>query len=159
MVRHWSGVTAGGRPSSILDRNRTATMHIQRLQMEQDVFNAVVVGAFKLSLAEIQFIELLAEAVRCGATKILIDGEEITGNPTQFERFLYGEFVAEAVKRLGAETVPVFAYVLHEPVLDPMRFGETVALNRGMNLKVFDDYDLAIDWLGVIPLDYESKNC
>ena len=149
MVRHWSGLTAGGRPSSILDRNRTATMHIQRLQMEQDVFNAVVVGAFKLSLAEIQFIELLAEAVRCGATKILIDGEEITGNPTQFERFLYGDFVALAtVDVMKKHKMRLrFAYVIHEPVRDPERYGETVAVSRGMDVKTFEGKNEALEWL------------
>ena len=82
----------------------------------------------------------------------------MSGEPLTIERFLYGEFVAEAVKKLGVEAIPVFAYVLHEPVLDPMRFGETVALNRGMNLKVFDDYDSALEWLGVVPIDFESKS-
>ena len=91
-------------------------MHIQRLQVEQGIFKAIVVGEFKLSLAEIQFIELLAEAVRFRATKILIDGEQITGNPTQFERFLYGDFVALAtVDVMKKHKIRLrFAYVIHE---------------------------------------------
>jgi hypothetical protein len=32
-----------------------------------------------------------------------------------------------------------FAYVIHEPVRDPARFGETVTVNRGMKVKTFND--------------------
>ncbi len=40
-----------------------------------------------------------------------------------------------------------FAHVLKEPVLDPQRFGETVALNRGMNVRTFDNLEDALAWL------------
>ena len=68
------------------------------------------------------------------------------------ERFCYGEFTARAVAEYALRNgcpSPEFAYVLHIPVLDPNRFGETVALNRGMRIKVFDDLDVARDWLGI----------
>ena len=71
-------------------------MYIRQLQVEQGVFNAVLVGEFELDLAQTQFVELLEEAVKRGATKVLIDGRQCTGNPTDFERFLYCEFVAWA---------------------------------------------------------------
>jgi hypothetical protein len=44
---------------------------------------------------------------------------------------------------------PAFAYVLKEPVLDPQRFGQTVAVNRGMNVKTFDNVEQARTWLGL----------
>jgi hypothetical protein len=34
-------------------------------------------------------------------------------------------------------------------VLDPKRLGETVAVNRGMNIKVFDNPEDARRWLGI----------
>ena len=43
--------------------------------------------------------------------------------------------------------VPRFAYVAHAPVRDPERFGETVAVNRGMNVKVFETPEDAMEWL------------
>ena len=124
-------------------------MYINRVQFEQDVCSAVVVGEFQLSLAERQFVELLDEAVHKGATKVLIDGRQMTGNPTGFERFLYGTFAAcatlEVLHRHNARLK--FAYIIHKPLRDPERFGETIAVNRGMNVKTFEDENEAREWL------------
>jgi hypothetical protein len=69
------------------------------------------------------------------------------------ELFYYGEFAAPSVVKFVARGVPAarFAYVLEVPVLDPMRFGETVAVNRGMTVKTFDNPDDALGWLGIAP--------
>ncbi len=70
------------------------------------------------------------------------------------ERFYYGEFAAHAVLSSGdrgVSTAIQFAYVLEVPVLDPERFGETVAVNRGMHVKTFDDLQDALGWLGLAP--------
>lgn len=40
-----------------------------------------------------------------------------------------------------------FAYVIHEPLRDPGRYGETVAVNRGMNVKTFETPEEALEWL------------
>ena len=65
------------------------------------------------------------------------------------ERFYYGEFAAQTVVAQGLSASTRFAYVLREPVLDPRRFGETVAVNRGMNAKAFDSREDAFHWLGI----------
>jgi hypothetical protein len=124
-------------------------LHTKPLQLEQGILNAVVIGEFELAAAEIEFVELLNEAVRSGATKVLIDGHQMTGNPEGFERFLYGEFAAWATLETMRERNMAlkFAYVIHESLRDRMRFGENVAVNRGMNLKTFQDATLAIQWL------------
>ena len=70
------------------------------------------------------------------------------------ERFYYGEFAAEAVAKFTAHGVSgatQFAYLLEVPVLDPERFGETVAVNRGMLVKTFDNLPDALAWLGAAP--------
>jgi len=59
-------------------------MYIKRVQVEQGIFNAVVVGPFEITVAQQQFLELLDEAVRNGASKVLIDGQQITGDPSAF---------------------------------------------------------------------------
>jgi hypothetical protein len=41
------------------------------------------------------------------------------------------------------------AYVGDEPLIDPARFGETVAVNRGALIKVTTDLNEAFAWLGV----------
>jgi len=60
--------------------------------------------------------------------------------------------VADAVNKTVNRTriaVPRFAYVLVEPLLDPNRFGETAAVNRGMQVRAFDDMKQAEWWLGI----------
>jgi hypothetical protein len=124
-------------------------MYIKRVQVEQGIFNAVVVGPFEITVAQQQFIVLLDEAVNGGATKVLIDGREITGDPTSFERFLYGTFAACAtLEILHTHNLKLkFAYVIHEPLRDPKRYGETVAVKGGMDVKTFEDKNEALEWL------------
>jgi hypothetical protein len=109
-------------------------------------------GEFSLSDAQSTFQEVLEAIVEHGVKKILVDGRQIDGDPEPLERFYYGKYVADAVSQTVNRMkidVPRFAYVLEEPVLDPMRFGETVAVNRGMRVKAFDDIKRAEWWLGV----------
>ena len=107
-------------------------------------------GPFSLPEAQMQFIDTLDAAVKHRARKILVDGRAVTGEPLLIQRFLYSEFAADAVGTVcerGLTSPPQFAYVLLEPVLDPGRFGQIVALNRGMNLQVFDNLPDAEQWL------------
>ena len=125
------------------------TMRTKQLRLEHDILKAVVIGKFDLVAAENEFDEILYEAVQIGARKVLIDGQQMTGKPGDFERFLYGEFVANTTLEVMKEynTHLRFAYVIHEPLRDPERFGENVAVNRGMDVKVFEDPNEAIQWL------------
>ena len=124
-------------------------MHIQRLQVEQGILNAVVVGEFELGPAQRQFNELVNEAVQRGASKVLIEGRQVTGKPNIFERFLYGLFVATAsLYIMNQHNIRLrFAYVIHEQVHDPGGIGETVAVKSGMDVKSFEDTNAAIEWL------------
>jgi hypothetical protein len=38
-------------------------------------------------------------------------------------------------------------------VLDPKKFAETVAVNRGMLIRVFDNLEEALEWLATPPAD------
>ena len=120
--------------------------HVRRLLC------VVYSGPFDLSQAQQTFQDILAAMVKHKLKKVLVDGRQIIGDPEPLERFYYGRYVAHAV----AQTInrsrvegPRFAYVLKEPVLDPNRFGETVAVNRGMRIKAFDNLKQAEWWLGV----------
>ncbi|HEY0304186.1 MAG TPA: hypothetical protein VGC44_04395 [Longimicrobiales bacterium] len=112
--------------------------------------HAVASGEFVLRNAEEQFMDLLDSVVDTGADRVLLDGRQVTGNLDVLDRYVYGEFVALAAARLPKNVVPTppkFAYVLTHPVLDPDRLGETVARNRGMSLRAFDNKDEALEWL------------
>jgi hypothetical protein len=123
------------------------------IQPESGLLRVIATGEFSLKDAESTFLEVLDAVARHKTGKILFDGREIVGDPETIERFFYGEFAAHAVARRLIESgvlhLPQFAYVLHEPVLDPKRFGETVAVNRGMWVKVFDNVEDALEWLGL----------
>src|SRR5215203_2634782 len=112
-------------------------------------------GEFTLESAARTFLEVVVTAEEHQCIKVLMDGRMVTGDPTIVERFYYGEFAAASVhaskKHPHSKLRPQFAYVLHEPVLDPLRLGETVAVNRGMQIKAFDNLADAVDWLGLTP--------
>jgi len=132
---------------------------IQQISAEPDFLHVKVSGSFSLREAKENFIQVLEILTRHKVQKVLLDGREVEGNPEVMERFFYGEFAAESLmqflsKGVAAETC--FAYVLHEPVLDPGRFGETVAVNRGMTLKVFDALEDALAWLQIEPAKFRD---
>ena len=115
------------------------------------VLLVVSAGEFSLDESTRTFVDIISAIEKYRSEKVLFDGREIVGDPTIVERFYYGEFAAANVAQLimldRVDAQPQFAYVLHEPVLDPRRFGEIVAVNRGMNVKAFDDMDKAVKWL------------
>lgn len=123
-----------------------------QIDQEKRLLYVVYSGDFSLSAAEATFDEILAAVVEHELKKVLVDGRQVVGEPEALERFFYGRYVADTVAQTVNRTkidVPRFAYVLREPVLDPKRFGETVAVNRGMRVKLFDDMKQAEWWLGV----------
>ena len=132
----------------------------EEVRAEPGVLYVAGSGQFVLADARRKFLRVLDAVDQNNATKVLFDGRAIRGKPETIERFWYGEFAAEAVSRFMIEgavrRAPQFAYVLHEPVLDPKRLGETVAVNRGMWVKAFDNLEDAREWLR-LPRDDAGK--
>ncbi len=122
--------------------------------------HVVAAGDFSLDEAKRTFLEILDSIQKSGLGKVLFDGRDINGEPLLIERFYYGQFAAEHVKNLvehgweGEE--PQLAYVLAEPVLDWLRFGEMVLRNRGVNARAFDNTDDAVAWLELGPEPAET---
>jgi hypothetical protein len=126
-------------------------MRIEMLA-DSDLLRVQATGEFSLEEAKRTFLEIMEGLALQGTKRVLIDGRTITGDPETIERFYYGEFAAQTVVRYevrGVSPATPFAYVLREPVLDPEKFGETVAVNRGMRVKVFDNPEEALEWLGI----------
>lgn len=122
---------------------------LEQMQFESGLLHVVVTGEFSLEEAKRNFQEVLGAVVQYRATKVLLDGRTVKGNPGAVERFYYGEFAANETMRLAKEhgIFPRFACVIHEPLRDPRKFGETVAVNRGMNIKVCETPEEAFAWL------------
>jgi hypothetical protein len=108
-------------------------------------------GKFSLTEAKRTFVQMMIAVGQHKADKVLVDGRSVEGDPKTMERFYYGEFAACTVNEhvLRGLSRPRFAYVLSEPLLDPKRLGEMVAVNRGMHVKAFDNVKEARDWLGL----------
>jgi hypothetical protein len=125
----------------------------QNMHFESGLLIVDASGEFSLEAAKQAFLELLEAVVKYKAQKILLDGRNVRGNPRDIERFYYGEFAATETRNIYIEhnIVPRFAYVLHEPLRDPTRYGETVAVNRGMIIKVFETPEGGREWLTYPP--------
>lgn len=97
---------------------------------------ALVPGWFATIVTEI------AAAARAEPTAaVLFDIRELSGTLDEFERYQIGVLAAQ-------QGIPgPIATVGHEPLVDARRLGETVARNRGANIRAFTDYDAAVAWL------------
>ena len=124
------------------------------LKPESALLSVTFSGTFSLKEAKRTFAEMLEAVALHKTQKVLVDGREIQGKPEAMERFYYGDFAARAVRTnadKGVSSATQFAFVLREPMLDPRRFWETVAVNRGMRVKAFENPEDARRWLGVAP--------
>ena len=89
--------------------------------------------------------QALEYAASNGLQAVLVDISDVEGAPNANERFEVGAQFAEM--QLSRETIVAIAVYGREPMIDPERFAETVALNRCAVGKVFTDIDEAISWL------------
>jgi len=103
-------------------------------------------GPFEFEAIKDVFSTAFEIASEKNRNAILVDIIELHGKPpTTYERFNLGEYVAHLCFKFGK---PVrIAVVGKIPIVDPERFGETVAVNRGANGKVFTELEEAKDWL------------
>jgi hypothetical protein len=125
---------------------------VLQISVESGCLRVRATGEFSLAEAESTFLEVLGALERHKVGKVLFDGRELKGNPETLERFYFGAFAARGVAEYAVRNrcaFPEFAYVLQIPVLDPERFGETVAMNRGMRVRAFDNFKDACGWLGI----------
>lgn len=123
----------------------------QEMHFESGVLKVDAWGEFSLEEAKRAFLEMLEAVAQHQAEKVLFDGRNLKGEPARIERFFYGYFAATEIISLIAmkriRQAPQFAYVMNEPLRDPQKYGETVAVNRGMNVKTFDTPEEAFEWL------------
>ncbi len=89
-----------------------------------------------------RLVETIADAVdQAPAGAVLLDGRELAGAFSDLDRLGFGLALARRWKAIP------FAIVGPVALVDPRRFGEFVARNRGVNCRVFTDLDEAQRWL------------
>jgi hypothetical protein len=102
--------------------------------------------------------EVVAESTQRGASKVLVDCLLIVGSPTMVDRYALAEFLAQEVVGciIAGKIVPHLAILGREPLVDPNRFAELVATNRGVQMKTVEQMEDALSWLGEREGNYEG---
>jgi hypothetical protein len=123
-----------------------------RFDPQPDYLIVEIGGAFEAPEA-VGGIDLILDACeKHKSAKVLMDIREVHGRPSDMDRFNFAEaFSTKYFERIKKQTIPHcrFAFLGSYPVLDPNRFGENVAVNRGVTIKNFIDLKEALDWLSV----------
>lgn len=126
---------------------------------EKDHLRVSVNGQFSLMDANGAFVEILEAVAQHKSKKTLVDCTGLNGLPSTTDRFIHSEFAAKALRKCSLAGVR-FGYIAIHPVLDDQKFGETVAVNRGVNVRTYDNIEDTLRWLDINPAEkaIESDN-
>ncbi len=121
-----------------------------RLEPRATYLLAEVSGDYDPRVTAALTVQFLDACVSQHATKLLADVRALAGPVTTLERYNYFEFLARQVhERIADGRLPSlkFAFILSEALVDPDRFGQMMANNRGLNLRVWTEREAAVQWL------------
>ena len=114
---------------------------------EENFLSVTARGKYSLLKANNLFKTAIDECIKHNKNKIFIDVTDIDGSIPFIERLEFSEFLANYRINNALGKVNSIAVLGHEPVVHKERFGETVAVNRGVNVRVFTDSTQASIWL------------
>jgi hypothetical protein len=117
--------------------------------LEEGHIRIMASGDYSLQNANSLFKLSIDSAMLHRKRNILIDVINVQGNIPFFDRFQFAEFLATYKAEHALTEVDRIAVVGEEPIVHSNRFGETVAVNRGVNLRVFTDMEEALKWLNL----------
>ena len=120
------------------------------ISCKNNILHVRVTGEFILAEANNSVITIFEALIRHGLKRVFVDCRGLEGEPTTMERFLHATFTVSAMNRFadaGVSRGTRFGYVGREPLIDEERFGETVAVNRGLNVKVSLSEQDVLGWL------------
>jgi len=119
--------------------------------VKDNYLSVTVSGHFSLSDAKIMYTDALEKLVDNKLSKLFFDVYKVKGKVTTLDRYHFGEYAAlESLKYTGKGLLKIaVSFYGIEPIIDPERFGELVARNRGLNIKVTTDKDESFQFLGV----------
>ncbi|MBK9050973.1 MAG: hypothetical protein IPL78_08675 [Chloroflexi bacterium] len=132
----------------------------QEIKVHNNYMVVVLNGQFSLAEALALAKEMFEVGSQHKVKKGLVDIRRMTGVPNTIERFQYAQFLADkglAQKSPGHPIIRL-AYLGYAPTLDPTRFGEYVANNRGAMVRSFFDESEAWAWLEIDDKPGESPS-
>jgi len=112
------------------------------LSMVDGCLHCTYTGEFTVKDAKFTIDKVIEACLEHGTDSMLLDCRQMTGSLSIFDRFRvvdYGQKIKGMVSRC--------AIVGHLGIYLPDKFIETVAVNRGINLKVFLDIAEAEEWM------------
>lgn len=112
---------------------------------------ATLSGAFQLDSARDAYRGILQAAAARGVPKILMDCTRISGEMTSQDRLEFGAYMADAQALVLGRLPegPQVAILAAPPIMDPGRFTQAVANNRGVRMRASDSFEELRSWLGV----------
>jgi len=125
------------------------SLHIEVSPLE-GYLRVQVTGRYSFPDANPVFVRTLEAVSEHEARRVMVDCIHVEGSPSTMERYWRAVFAAKEYSDFLARGVSSgirFAYVAKTSAIHPDKFGETVAVNRGIDVRVFDCADEAMRWL------------
>ena len=119
------------------------------IQVKKSYINVIVSGTYSFNKLHPIINSTLLECIKNDMSNILMDLRTTKGNMSTFERFNNAVYFAELSKGHQKTLAVKLAVVGFPPLIDPNRFGETVAINKGVYIKVTNDIEEALSWLQI----------
>lgn len=111
----------------------------------------VISGDFELSSALDAYRAMLQAAARHRQPRMLLDCTRVTGEMTMSDRLAFGGFMADEQNRMLGQlpAAPQVAILALPPIMDPGRFTQAVANNRGVRMRASESLQELLSWLQV----------
>jgi hypothetical protein len=126
-----------------------------RIERRETYLHVTATGAFTPGRTQQNLSKIFDECAATGLTNVLLDARSVRlpAPIALIERYALIEMVTLIANKHRTRGYPPvrLAYVGSSAHLDRQRFGETVAANRGFDLKATTDIDEALAWLDVAP--------
>ena len=108
-------------------------------------------GTLELAAAQSALAEMFGIAARAHQSRILLDCSRVAGPWGPDERYTVGSFIAAEMERRASQFPerPRLAIYAVAPLMDPNRYTQTVATNRGALVRSSDSLQELLSWLGV----------
>jgi len=110
-----------------------------------------ITGQLDVAGAEAALAEMFGVAARAHQPRILLDCSRLAGEWGPDERYTVGSFIAAEMERRASQfperrRLAIYAIA---PRMDPNRYTQTVATNRGALVRSSDSLQELLSWLGV----------
>ena len=108
-------------------------------------------GQLDVAGAETALAEMFGAAARAHQSRILLVCSRLLGPWGPDERYAVGSFIAAEMERRANQFPerPRLAIYAIAPLMDPNRYTQTVATNRGALVRSSDSLQELLSWLGV----------